>query len=148
MSTNKVILHGYLGKDPELKVTPNGTALCRFSLATTDTWKDKDGNKQSKTEWHNITAWGKLGEAIEKFFKKGSEMLMEGSIKYTEAKNPSDESKKIWYTNIQLTSFDFCGKKGETSHNDTPDPDEPGGYQGSSTSDNNGGNDDDQDIPF
>lgn len=149
MSTNKVILHGFLGKDPELKATPGGATLCRFSVATTENWKDKDGSAKSKTEWHNIVAWGKQGEAIEKFFKKGAEIIIEGKIEYTEGKNPADENKKIWYTHIKLNAFDFCGKKGESGGHHEPDPEQTG-Y---ADSDNNGGSgtntvEDDSDIPF
>ena len=61
-SLNKVLLIGNLGKDPEMKMTPGGQPMCRFSVATTETWKDRDGNKQSKTEWHNVVTWGKQAE--------------------------------------------------------------------------------------
>ena len=146
MSTNKLFLHGFLGRDPELKMTPAGVPLCRFSVATTETWKTKEGEKKSKTEWHNVVAWNKQAENIEKFFKKGSEIMLEGKVEYTEAKNPADESKKIWYTHVKLISFDFCGKSGGSSA--APDPEETGYQGGSPASDNNGSVDDDQDIPF
>jgi len=153
MSTNKVYLHGFLGQDPELKATPAGATLCRFSVATTENWKDKDGNKKSKTEWHHVVAWGKQGEAIEKFFKKGNEIIVEGKIEYTEGKNPADDSKKIWFTHIKLISFDFCGKKGESSGSGYQEPDpEQTGYETSdesqTTSSASNTTFDDSDIPF
>jgi len=145
MSTNKAILHGFVGKDPELKVLPNGgTTLCRFSLATTESWKDKDGVKQSKTEWHNIVAWNKQAEAIDKFVKKGTELIVEGKIEYTSVADKNDASKKVYFTSIKLEKFDFCGKKegGQAA----PDP-EPG-YQSESGSGSSNSVDDDTDIPF
>ena len=62
MSVNKVILLGRLGQDPELKYTPGGSPVCNFSLATTESWTDKAGQKQEKTEWHRVVVWGKLAE--------------------------------------------------------------------------------------
>ena len=62
MSVNKVILLGRLGQDPELKTIPTGQVVCNFSVATSDSWKDKSGQKQERTEWHSIVVWGKLGE--------------------------------------------------------------------------------------
>ena len=75
-SVNKVILLGNLGRDPELRFLPNGDAVCNFSIATTDSWKDKAGEKQEKTEWHNIVLWRGLAEVAEKWLKKGSLILM------------------------------------------------------------------------
>jgi single-strand DNA-binding protein len=77
---NKVILIGNLGQDPEIRYTSNGTAVANFSIATTDSWKDADGNKQEKTEWHNITAWKKLAEICGEYLHKGSRVYVEGSI--------------------------------------------------------------------
>ncbi len=67
---NKVMLIGHLGKDPELSYTPNGTAVCKFSIATDESYKGDDGNVVQKTEWHNITAWRKLGEICAQYLKK------------------------------------------------------------------------------
>ena len=77
---NKVILIGNLGGDPEARYTSSGIAVANFSIATTDTWKDADGNKQEKTEWHNITAWKKLAEICQQYLHKGSRVYVEGSI--------------------------------------------------------------------
>ena len=70
-SLNKVLLIGNLGRDPELKSTPSGQQVARFSVATTETWKNQAGEKQSKTEWHNIVVWGKQAEIAEKYLRKG-----------------------------------------------------------------------------
>jgi len=80
MSVNKVILVGNLGKDPELRYTPKGDAVVTFSLATTERYKDRDGNKQSKTEWHNIVAWRQLAEICGKYLHKGKQIYVEGKI--------------------------------------------------------------------
>ncbi len=80
MSVNKVILVGNLGKDPELRYTPSGTAVVTFSLATTERYKDRDGNKQTKTEWHNIVAWRQLAEICGKYLHKGKQIYIEGKI--------------------------------------------------------------------
>ena len=71
-SVNKVILIGNLGKDPELKHTSSGTAVAKFTLATNERFKDKDGNWQDRTEWHNITCWARLAEIASEYLKKGS----------------------------------------------------------------------------
>ncbi len=77
---NKVILVGRLGTDPEHKTTDNGKEVCQFSLATTESWKSRDGEKQSKTEWHRITAWGKLAEICGLYLGKGSLVYIEGKL--------------------------------------------------------------------
>ncbi len=78
---NKIMLIGNLGKDPELRYTSSGTPWCTFSLATTETWKDKNGDRQKETEWHDITAFGKLAELCANYLRKGSKAYIEGSIK-------------------------------------------------------------------
>ena len=75
-SLNKVQLIGNLGKDPELKYTPSGVAVATFSIATSESWKDQDGNQQEKTEWHNIVAWRKLAEICGEYLKKGKKVYI------------------------------------------------------------------------
>jgi single-strand DNA-binding protein len=79
-SVNKVILVGNLGTDPEIRYTPSGSAVANFSLATKDQWTGKDGQKEEKTEWHKIVAWGRLGEICGEYLKKGSQVYIEGRI--------------------------------------------------------------------
>lgn len=79
-SLNKVMLIGRLGVDPELKYTPQGTAVCNFNLATDESYKDQQGNAVDKTEWHKIVLWRKLAEIAGQFLKKGSLIYLEGSI--------------------------------------------------------------------
>lgn len=79
-SVNKVILVGNLGRDPEMRYMPSGDALASFSIATTDTWKDKSGQKQERTEWHRISMFGKLAEIAGEYLKKGSSVYIEGRL--------------------------------------------------------------------
>ena len=118
-SLNKVILIGNLGRDPELKMTPSGQALARFSVATTETWKGQDGSKQSKTEWHNIVVWGKQAEIAEKFLRKGKQVLIEGRIQYREYTDQAGV-KKV-YTDIRCDNFVMLGRMEEGGAR-------PGGY--------------------
>jgi single-strand DNA-binding protein len=79
-SVNKVILVGRLGKDPEVKYTQGGTPVAKFTLATNEVWKDQNGEKQERTEWHNIVAWTKLAEICGQYLNKGSRVYIEGRI--------------------------------------------------------------------
>ena len=112
-SVNKAILIGNLGRDPELKTTPGGQAVARFSLATTETWKDQAGEKQSKTEWHNVVVWGKQAEIAEKYLRKGKQVYVEGRIQYREYVG-KDGAKKT-ATEIRCDSFIMLGRNEEGS---------------------------------
>lgn len=79
-SVNRVILVGYVGKDSELKYTVDGTPVATFSVATSESWKDKSGTKQEKTEWHSIQCWRKLAEIVGEYVKKGRMLYVEGKI--------------------------------------------------------------------
>ena len=86
MSVNKVILLGRLCRDPEVRYMPNGEAVCNFSIATSETWNDRNGQRQERTEWHNITMYRRLAEIAGQYLKKGREVYIEGRIqsrKYT-----------------------------------------------------------------
>ena len=87
MSVNKAILIGRLGRDPEVRYMPNGEAVCNFSIATDETWKDRQtGQRQERTEWHNITLYRRMAEVAGQYLKKGSRVYIEGRIqsrKYT-----------------------------------------------------------------
>ena len=80
MSINKVMLIGRLGQDPELKYTPSGSAVCNFSLATSESWTDKSGQKQEKTEWHRVVLFQKLAEIVGEYCRKGSQIYIEGKL--------------------------------------------------------------------
>jgi len=77
---NKVILVGRLGRDPEVRYTPSGTAVANFSIATSEQWTNKDGEKQERTEWHKIVAWRRLGEICGEYLHKGSQIYIEGRL--------------------------------------------------------------------
>lgn len=79
-SVNKVILVGNLGRDPEVRYTPNGDAVANYSIATTETWKDKNGMRQEKTEWHNVVMYRRLAEIAGEYLKKGSQVYIEGRL--------------------------------------------------------------------
>lgn len=80
MSLNKVILIGRLGRDPEVRYMPNGEAVCNFSVATSETWNDRNGQRVERTEWHNITMYRRLAEIAGQYLKKGSQVYLEGRI--------------------------------------------------------------------
>jgi single-strand DNA-binding protein len=80
-SVNKVILVGRLGNDPECRTTPGGTPLAQFSVATDEVWKDERGEKQQRTEWHNVIAWGKLADICGDYLKKGRLVYVEGRLR-------------------------------------------------------------------
>lgn len=80
MSLNKVMLIGHLGRDPEVRYMPNGDAVCNFSIATSESWKDQSGQRQERAEWHNITMYRRLAEVAGQYLKKGSQVYIEGKI--------------------------------------------------------------------
>jgi single-strand DNA-binding protein len=107
MSVNKVILLGRLGQDPELKYTPGGSAVCNFSLATTESWTDKAGQKQEKTEWHRIVVWGKLAELCNQYLSKGRQAFLEGRLQ-TRSWDDKDGNKR-YTTEILASTVQFIG---------------------------------------
>jgi single-strand DNA-binding protein len=80
-SLNKVLLIGHLGKDPEVRYTPDGSPVATFSLATSENWTDKNGSRQEHTEWHNVVAWNKLADLCKKYLTKGRQVYIEGRIR-------------------------------------------------------------------
>ena len=112
MSVNKAILIGNLGKDPELKYTTSGKAVCNFSLATSERWKDKSDEKQEKTTWHNIVAWGKQAEIIKEFLTKGNQVYIEGRIE-NRSYDDKDGNKK-YISEVVVQSLQFVGGKATT----------------------------------
>jgi single-strand DNA-binding protein len=119
-SLNKVLLIGNLGRDPELKATPSGQALARFSVATTETWKNPQGEKQSKTEWHNIVVWGKQAEIAEKFLRKGKQVLIEGRIQYREYTDQAGVKKTA--CEIRCDNFVMLGRLEDSGPRGTGGP--------------------------
>jgi single-strand DNA-binding protein len=97
-SVNKVILVGNLGREAELKYTPTGAAVSKFSLATTETWTDKGGQKQERTEWHTVDLWGKQAETLNEYLTKGKQVYIEGRLQtdeYTDKDGHKRKSTKV-----------------------------------------------------
>jgi len=106
---NKAIIIGNLGKDPELRYTASGTAVCNFSMATTDRFKNKQGEQQESTEWHNIVAWGNLADICGKYLKKGSKAMVEGKLQ-TRSWDDKDGNKK-YTTEINISNLEMLDSK-------------------------------------
>lgn len=107
-SVNKVILMGNLGRDPEVRYMPNGEAVANFSIATTENWKDKSGNAQSKTEWHNIVMYRRLAEIAGEYLKKGRPVYIEGRLQTREWEK---DGVKRYSTEIIGDSMQLLGGK-------------------------------------
>ena len=111
MSVNKVILVGNLGKDPELRYTSSGTAVATFSLATSERFKDRNGEQQEKTEWHNIVTWRNLAEICGKYLHKGKQIYIEGRIQ-TRSYDDRDGNKR-YITEIVADQMQMLGSRGD-----------------------------------
>ncbi|HWX56755.1 MAG TPA: single-stranded DNA-binding protein [Verrucomicrobiae bacterium] len=111
-SVNKVIVLGNVGKDPEVKFTPNGTAVAKFSLATNERFKDKSGEFQERTEWHNIVAWQRLAEIVGEYVKKGSKIYIEGRIQ-TSTWEDKQSGEKKYRTEIIANDLVLLSGRGE-----------------------------------
>ena len=109
---NKVILVGNLGNDPEIKPTSNGSSLANFSVATSERWT-KDGERHEKTEWHRVTAFGKLAEIVGQYVSKGSKVYIEGKIQTRSWE--TDSGEKRYATEIIARDLQMLDKAGETS---------------------------------
>lgn len=151
---NKVILVGNLGRDPEVRYTKSGQAVASFSLATSERWTGKDGNKEEKTEWHRIVAWGKLGEICGEYLSKGKQVYIEGRLQTREWEDNDGNKKQT--TEIVANNMTMLGQAGGGSGTGGYDGgSSSGGSRGSSGSStpqgsSSGGSDDfeDDDIPF
>jgi single-strand DNA-binding protein len=156
-SVNKVILVGSLGKDPEVKTTAGGTSVAKFSLATNDRQKDKSGEWQDVTEWHNLVAFGKTAEISGEYLKKGSKAYVEGKLK-TSSWEDKQSGEKKYRTEIVVDDLVLLGGSGNgqsTSNGNgnasaaRPQSQAPGrAAQGRQSQPVPAGNFDDEDIPF
>ena len=159
---NKVILIGNLGRDPETRYLPNGDAITSISVATTETWKDKNGDKQEKTEWHRVSLFRRLGEIAGEYLKKGSQVYIEGRIEYREYEK---DGQKRYSTDIIASEMKMLGSRqgsGEPMDRDSGTDERPsrGAGGGGATRSGGGGSgsgaggskkkvdDFDDDIPF
>ena len=109
MSTNKIFLHGNVGKDPETHRFDNGGQITNLTLATTDRYKDKDGNPIEHTDWHNLVFKNKMSELAEKYIKKGDKLFIEGKLSYRKYTNK--DGNDIWITEVVVLKVDFLTPK-------------------------------------
>ncbi|HKW88839.1 MAG TPA: single-stranded DNA-binding protein [Candidatus Acidoferrales bacterium] len=150
MSVNKAILVGRLGRDPETRYTGSGQAVANFTLATDSTYKDRAGERQKRTEWHRIVAWGKLAEICQQYLKKGSQVYIEGRLQTREWEDKSGQKRST--TEIVASDMRMLGSRADSAaaagaaaggsraaEFDAPAPDDAG-PQDSAISD--------EDIPF
>lgn len=107
MSVNKVILVGRLGQNPELRYTPSGAAVTNFSIATNESWTDKSGQKQERTEWHRVVVWGKLAELCNQYLTKGRQAYVEGRLQTRQWQDKDGQTK--YTTEIQAQTVQFLG---------------------------------------
>ena len=130
-SVNKVILIGNLGKDPDFRVTPGGQPVAGFSIATSERWNDKSGQKQERTEWHNIVLWNRLAEIANQYLKKGSAVYIEGRLQ-TRSWEDKDGNKR-YTTEVVGNSMQMLSRRGaEESFGasaNTPEPTAPSGSE-------------------
>ena len=108
-SVNKVILVGNLGRDPELRYTTNGTPVANFTMATTDRWTDPSGEKKERTEWHRIVVWGKQGEIVGEYLRKGKQVYIEGSLQTREWTDR--EGAKRYTTEVRAQRVQMLGRR-------------------------------------
>jgi single-strand DNA-binding protein len=154
---NKVILLGNLGRDPEVRSTPSGQSVASFSLATSRKWRDKNGNKQEETEWHNIVVWGKQAEIAGQYLKKGKQIFLEGRLQ-TRSWEDRQSGEKKYRTEVVCDNFQMLGQRGDDmggggsygggggggSYDEGPG----GGGGGNAGGGGYGGEPEDDDIPF
>ena len=139
---NKVILVGNLGRDPELRSTQSGQQVASFSLATNRKWKDRDGNRQEQTEWHNIVCWGRQAEIAGQYLTKGRQIYVEGRLQ-TSSWEDRQSGEKKYKTEIICDNFQMLGQRGDNAGGYRPQDEAqpgPGPAPGPAT--------EDDDIPF
>lgn len=137
---NKVILVGNLGRDPEVRSTTSGQQVATFSLATSRRWKDRDGNRQEQTEWHNLVCWGRQAEVAGQYLTKGKQIYVEGRLQ-TRSWDDKQSGEKKYKTEVVCDNFQMLGSRGDAA---------AGGSSGDSefASAPQGPAEDDDDIPF
>lgn len=153
-SVNKVILIGNLGKDPDIRYMPGGDAVANITLATSETWKDKTGAKQEKTEWHRVTFYRKLAEIVGEYLKKGSSVYVEGRLetrKWTDKTGTDRYTTEIIANEMRMLGSKSGGSsfEGGNKNNETSSPkDSAANNNNAASTPNSGFGDMDDDIPF
>ena len=112
-SINKVILIGNLGRDPELRYTQSGQAVANFSLATTDRFSNREGERQERTEWHRVTVWGKTAENCAQYLNKGRSVYVEGRLQTREWEDKEGQKRRT--TEVIAQTVQFLGARGESA---------------------------------
>jgi single-strand DNA-binding protein len=112
---NKVIIVGNLTRDPELEETRTGTPVCKFGVATNESWKDKEGEWQERVEYHNITVFGKRGENCKKYLSKGRQVYVEGKLKTSSWTHKKYDDVKMYRTEVEAFDVQFLGGKGDNN---------------------------------
>jgi single-strand DNA-binding protein len=121
MSVNKVILVGRLGQNPEVRYTPSGAAVANFSVATNESWTDKSGQKQERTEWHKVVVWGKLAELCNQYLAKGRQVYLEGRMQTRQWQDKDGQTK--YTTEVQAQTVQFLGgNQGASAGEGRPSP--------------------------
>ena len=142
---NKVILVGNLGKDPEVRHLENGTAVANFPIATSESYKDREGNRVDQTEWHNVVVWRKLAEIAESYLKKGSQIYLEGKLRTRSWDDP--QGNKRYTTEVVADTFTMLSKREDANGSQGG-----GNYQAASTPQNNAAANntvqEEDDLPF
>ena len=149
---NKVILIGNLGRDPEVRSTPSGQPVASFTLATSRRWKDKNGQRQEQTEWHQIVVWGKQAEIAGQYLTKGKQIFLEGRLQ-TRSWDDRQSGEKRYRTEVVCDNFQMLGSRGGGGGDFEQGGAAPGGGGGGSYDEGGfggggGGDLDDDDIPF
>ena len=148
---NKVILIGNLGRDPEVRSTPSGQPNAKFTLATSRRWRDKNGQKQEQTEWHQIVVWGKQAEIAGQYLTKGKQIYLEGRIQ-TSSWDDKQTGEKKYRTEIICDNFQMLGSRGGggefESHGPSASASSASQSQGPTYDEGNFGEPEDDDIPF
>jgi single-strand DNA-binding protein len=152
-SVNKVILIGNLGRDPEVRYMPSGDAVANISIATTETWKDKNGEKQEKTEWHRVAMFGKTAEIAGEYLKKGSQVYIEGRLETRKWTDKEGQERST--TEIRADRMQMLGSRSGGSERMAPPEDEAPRAAGAPAKKSGGGaskssslEDLEDDIPF
>ena len=145
-SLNRVTLIGNLGQDPELRSTPTQRSVITISLATTDSYKDKDGEFKEITDWHKIVFWDSMAETVGKYLKKGSKIYVEGRLKTRSYEDSNGVTRYV--TEVIANSMLMLDSKGSSQGHGSHNMEEPKERYDSNSSANNANSNDDEDIPF
>jgi single-strand DNA-binding protein len=145
---NKVILVGNLGRDPEVRSTPSGQQVASFTMATERRWKDKNGQRQKETEWHNIVVWGKQAEIAGQYLTKGKQIFLEGRLQ-TRSWDDRQTGEKKYRTEVVCDNFQMLGTRGGDFEGGQGQGASASGSQSGPSYDEGGfGEPEDDDIPF